>query len=322
VDLTTPIWRKPLFFYYWAPPILWGVAILVMSGNLGSGENTYSLLQWLFSWFVVPKPAQLKMINYYVRKSGHFMAYSLMYFLWFRAFRGHADYRPWRACLWSLGLCLLVAAMDEGRQWFYPSRGFSLEDVILDMSGAGLASLVIFAFWTSREPAPGKPMVSLWRRPHRLYYWLPPLLGSLVVVAVSRGVVPVTSTQGPLGWFVSRFAIVDSYDLKILNVYVWEMGQFFAFGILSILWFRAFLGYVETSRGLACLYALGLGVLLTAIDLSLQIPLGNWGENFSHLLLDISGSCLGVWIAASVWRSKYSVRPLPRVSRKRTFGPE
>ena len=90
-----------------------------------------------------------------VRKTGHVLAYGVMYVLWFRAFRGHADYGPWRACLWSLGVCLFYASMDEGRQWFYPSRGASIYDVILDMSGAGLAALITGAVWT-----PGsKPVV-------------------------------------------------------------------------------------------------------------------------------------------------------------------
>jgi VanZ family protein len=38
--------------------------------------------------------------------------------------------------------------MDEGRQWFYASRGASISDVFLDMSGAGLAALIAAAVWT------------------------------------------------------------------------------------------------------------------------------------------------------------------------------
>ena len=88
------------------------------------------------------------MLNFYVRKTGHFLAYGLMYVLWFRAFRAQAHYGPWRACLWSLGFCLLYASMDEGRQWFYASRGASIYDVILDMSGASLTALIAGAVWT------------------------------------------------------------------------------------------------------------------------------------------------------------------------------
>jgi VanZ family protein len=148
LDKTPPIWRRPNFLYYWLPPVLWGLAIIWLSGDAGSGKNTLGLLKWLLSGFVALEPAQLTMINFYVRKSGHVLAYGFMYFLWFRAFRGHADCGPWRACLGSLGFCLLFSALDEGCQWFFPSREASLRDVILDMSGASLGALITGAVWT------------------------------------------------------------------------------------------------------------------------------------------------------------------------------
>ena len=119
-----------------------------MSGDLGSGKNTLGILKWLLSGFVDLEPAQIRIINFYVRKTGHVLAYGLMYLLWFRAFRAQAHYGPWHACLWSLGFCLFYASMDEGRQWFYDSRGASIGDVILDMSGVSLAALIAGAVWT------------------------------------------------------------------------------------------------------------------------------------------------------------------------------
>jgi VanZ family protein len=122
--------------------------VLCLSGDLGSGKNSLGLLKWLFSWLVDLEPAQLKLINFYVRKTGHVLAYGLMYLLWFRAFRAQTHYGPWRAGLWSLGLCLLYASMDEGRQWFYATREASMRDIMLDMSGASLAALIAGAVWT------------------------------------------------------------------------------------------------------------------------------------------------------------------------------
>jgi VanZ family protein len=98
------------------------------------------------------------MINFYVRKTGHVLAYGLMYFLWFRAFRGQADYGLWPACLLSLGCCLVYSSMDEGRQWLYPSRTASIGDVILDMSGASLAALITAAVWRPRSPTLSIPI--------------------------------------------------------------------------------------------------------------------------------------------------------------------
>jgi VanZ family protein len=133
--------------YYWLPPVGWGLAVLSLSGDLGSGNNTLGLLKWLFSWFMDMEPAHLVLINIYGRKTGHVLAYGLMYFLWFRAFREQAGYGPWQACFWSLGFCLFFSSMDEGRQWFYASRGASIWDVMLDMSGAGLAALIAATVW-------------------------------------------------------------------------------------------------------------------------------------------------------------------------------
>jgi VanZ family protein len=148
-----PIWRKPHFLYYWLPPMLWGLAVLSLSGDAGSATNTRHLLQWLLSGLVTVNPAQLGLINAWFRKTGHVLAYAGLYFLWFRAFRDSAGFGGWRACLWSLGFCLLFSSADEGRQWFHSSRGASARDVLLDMSGAGLAALITGALWT-RAPGP------------------------------------------------------------------------------------------------------------------------------------------------------------------------
>ena len=128
--------------------MLFGLAVLSLSGDVGSDTNTRHLLQWLLSWLVALQPAQVDLINFCLRKTGHASAYGLMYFLWFRAFRGYADYGPWRACLWALGFCLLFSSADEWRQWFCDSRSGCVNDVLLDMSAAGLAALITFFVWT------------------------------------------------------------------------------------------------------------------------------------------------------------------------------
>ena len=141
------------FFIIGFPPSFGAWQCCALSGDVGSDTNTRRLLQWLLSGLVTLQPTQIHLINFYLRKTGHVLAYGFMYFLWFRAFREQVDCGPWRSCLWSLGLCLLYASADEGSQWFYASRGVSVYDVILDMSGAGLAALVTAAVWRPRYRA-------------------------------------------------------------------------------------------------------------------------------------------------------------------------
>jgi VanZ family protein len=292
-----------------------------MAGDLGSGKNTLGLLNWLLSWFVDLGLAQLKMINFYVRKTGHFLAYGLMYVLWFRAFRGQAHFGPWRACLWSLGFCLLFSSLDEGRQWFYPTRGASISDVILDMSGASLAALIAGAVWQAWDLAAPISVVNLWRKPYVLNYWLPPVLWSLAVLAV-QGLVPVEITLGPLKWFVSWFAIVDSYELKILNLYLWKTGQALTFGVLYVLWFRAFQGYTSAGRNRACLSALGLCLYVALLQELLQIFARTRGGSMYEVILDMSGAALAALVTHAVWRPRYHALIPAGIPRRQIIGPE
>jgi len=322
VNITRSIWRKPDAMGYWLPPILWGLAVLGMSGNVGSATNTRNLLHWLLSWFVTLEPAQIDLINFYLRRTGHVLAYGMLYFLWFRAFRGHADYGPGRACLWSWGFCLLYSAMDEGRQWFFPSRTATIWDVLLDMSGASLAALITPAAWRPRDLAAPIPLVIWWRQPQVLSSWLPPVLWSLAVLAVLRGLVPVETTLGPLKWFVSWFAWVDSYDLKILNLYLWKTGQALAFGILYVLWFRAFQGDAGVRRGRACLYALGLCLLVAVMHEGLQTFARTPGGGMYEVILDLSGVSLAALVVAALGRPPYHALTIAGIAGRQTRRPK
>jgi VanZ family protein len=271
---------------------------------------------------VALKPAQLNLINFYVRKTGHLLAYGLMYFLWFRALRQHADYGPRRAFLWALGLCLFFASMDEGRQGFYSARGSSIHDVILDMSGAGLAALITGAVWRPRYLVAPLPMVSWWRRPHRIHYWLIPILWSMVVLVVPGRVISIKSTLGPLKWWVSWFAIVDSYELRTLNAYLWKAGQILAVGILYVLWFRAFQRYAGASRRRSCLYAVGVCLLVAMMSQGLQTFPMSRGDVMYDVILDMCGAGLAALITGAVWRHRAPALPSPAIGGGRSLGPE
>lgn len=157
--------RTPISFSYWLPPLLWCAMILVFSGGWGSYQHTLGLLRWLLSWIPSLSPAQFKIIHYYFRKSGHVLAYGILCFLWFRAFQGNLYYRVRNAALWSLGLSLLVALVDEGHQAMIRSRGGSLQDVGLDFSAALLAALLTAIFWRPRpRPNPGPPQLASQRQ--------------------------------------------------------------------------------------------------------------------------------------------------------------
>ncbi len=151
IALNSPRVRE--FLYYWLPPLVWCAAILALSGDWGSAKNTLGLVKWLLSWIPGLTLGQIYLIHGYLRKLGHLTAYGLLFFFWFRAFRGHFQPAPRWSPLWSLALCLAVACLDEGHQAFFQSRTGSPRDVVLDMTGAGISALIILAIWRRR----GKP---------------------------------------------------------------------------------------------------------------------------------------------------------------------
>ena len=142
-----------------------------------------------------------------------------------------------------------------------------------------------------------------WRKPRLLSYWLPPIGWSLAILAVSGGIVSVASTLGPLlKWLVSWFAIVDAYEFKILNLYLWKIGQVLAYGTLYVLWFRAFRGHADASPDSALILGLGLCLVLLIMDIGYQALKGAQGELIQEILLGLSGSSLAGLITFAVWR--------------------
>lgn len=143
--------RSREFLVYWLPPLVFAALILILSGDLGSSKNTGGLLWWLLSWLPFINWSHVASINAVLRKTLHVVAYGFQYFLWFRAFYGQGGYRRGKSCLWSLGLCLLLAMVDEGHQTLWPTRSGSPWDVALNMAGSSLGAFITSLYWISRS---------------------------------------------------------------------------------------------------------------------------------------------------------------------------
>jgi len=149
--------RAKEFLNYWLPALLFSLAILVLSGDLGSSKTTGVLVRWALAWVPGLTSGQIDLIHWYLRKLGHLTAYGILFFLWFRALRGHFQaMRPWSSVLWALAICLLVSCLDEGHQAWYLSRGGSPRDLALDMVGA-LLSAVVISIVSKLRPKPTGP---------------------------------------------------------------------------------------------------------------------------------------------------------------------
>ena len=129
----------------WAPPILWTLATWTMSGSLGTPANTFAVFHWVISWFTTSLAHDtLMQYHFYCRKALHAICYGFLAILWFRALMATYPRRFGANIMAALALALVVAALDEGRQYFAPTRTPSFWDIGLDISG-GIFFLSLFA---------------------------------------------------------------------------------------------------------------------------------------------------------------------------------
>lgn len=138
---------------FWLPAIAWMGFVFLASSDALSAHRTGSVLYALLRALFGPiEPGPFHTIHYVVRKTAHLTVYGVLSFLWFRAWRGPAFTAiAWRMrwALRALGVCLVVAVLDEAHQHFVKSRNGSASDVVLDMCGAVLAQMVVF--WVLRS---------------------------------------------------------------------------------------------------------------------------------------------------------------------------
>jgi len=174
---------RELFWRYWLPLLVMLTLIKLESSDLMSGAHTASHLRQLLLWVGIRLgDGQLHLLNGVLRKSGHLVAYGLLFFCWLRLLRGaywrqHGlrDHlrstkntiqvrRLWWRPEWT-GLAVLftfvVAAADELHQMSIPSRTGCWSDVALDTSAAVVLAVCIWAnvAWICRDQRSILPLI-------------------------------------------------------------------------------------------------------------------------------------------------------------------
>ena len=137
--------RKWLTAY--APLAIWIVIILGLGSSFGSMNETSRFIRPLLE-FLFPNalPETLTYVHGYIRKLAHFAEYGVLGFLAIRAFAG---LHRW-ALIAALILVLAVAATDEVKQSFNPTRTSSPWDVLIDLTG-GAAVIFLYRLYLHRK---------------------------------------------------------------------------------------------------------------------------------------------------------------------------
>ena len=131
----------------WLPVAAWLIVVALFSTDVGSQSATEgTLADALRSWWPtlaawVEGFTWLEFLSFVVRKAAHFIEYGVLAFLLGRALRGGTRMRAATARGAVVGVCVLVASMDEWHQSLVASRTGSLTDAAIDVAGAVAVSV-------------------------------------------------------------------------------------------------------------------------------------------------------------------------------------
>jgi VanZ family protein len=136
----------------WILLACWLRFIFGASTDAMSAEHTSHFLFPLLRWLSPGMSAEtMDWIHFFIRKGAHMTEYGILYLLSWRVFQGTGSPAwKWRRAVGALLFAALFAASDEYHQSFVPSRQASVRDVMIDITGASLALLCIWA-WKRRR---------------------------------------------------------------------------------------------------------------------------------------------------------------------------
>ncbi len=131
--------------FRWLLSVVWMALIFIGSTDRLSAAHTSHFvepfLRWLFHGSLSDQ--QIDEIHFLIRKTGHLCEYAVLCVLfWWALFSPQKDAstppaRPWwHRAAGAVALATCFAASDEFHQSFVPTRGASVEDVLLDAVGA------------------------------------------------------------------------------------------------------------------------------------------------------------------------------------------
>lgn len=136
------------FLKYWLPLLIWMTLIFIGSTDVLSAEHTSRFLVPFLHWLDPQiSSAAINSIQIVIRKLGHLTEYAILATLIWRALRSAENGERSTLILFTVSLigCAVFAASDEFHQSFVPSRTSSVNDVMIDIFGAGIALAICVA---------------------------------------------------------------------------------------------------------------------------------------------------------------------------------
>jgi len=128
----------------WLPVVVWATFISWFSTDAFSAHSTNSYIDPVLRFFFGElTPAGFRLAHGVVRKSAHMIEYAILGALTCRALTTPGARVPRALVARTLAYCAVYALLDEAHQALVPSRTGSGIDVMIDITGATIGTLVL-----------------------------------------------------------------------------------------------------------------------------------------------------------------------------------
>jgi len=298
--------------------------LFIWSNSLLDGERSNALSGWVERWLkpLIDPQGKIpdKTFDYDVRKLAHMLEYALLGAL---LVFGTAQLKSRN--LWTLLLVVLLAAVIDETIQFYTGRTSQLQDVWLDMVGAGIGMLLVYGVGClaqKRESAQVVPKqvkresaeISKSRKA-----WI---AVACLLIAATLGFIWGNSMNSRsesqllslsvLRWIRPLLDAIFSPE-NVTDHLVRKLAHFTEFGLLGaeLIWLTYLLRKLRVQTVLNCLLA---GLSAAAIDETIQIFSAR-GSQAIDVLLDFGGVITGVIVVLLVCLT-ISVRKKTRTTHK------
>jgi VanZ family protein len=134
-------------FLWWLTTLGWAALIFYLSSGTFGGAFTAWLLQQVLNLLQVTVSAQtFASLHFLIRKLAHVTEYAMYGMLLYGSLGGGRDF-TWKArrAVWCVAIAAAYSLTDELHQSLVPGREASLTDCGIDVAGATLAMLLLYA---------------------------------------------------------------------------------------------------------------------------------------------------------------------------------
>lgn len=144
-----------------------------------------------------------------------------------------------------------------------------------------------------------------------LYYWLPPLLLTMAIIAFAGDLGSVHNFQLTIYFIKFLFPELPQAEVYHFSVILRKIGHFVAYALLCLSYTRAFYRQVRLSRTVALLLALSVCLVVAVADEGRQFFYTSRSGRPQDVLLDMSGAATAgvLWLLTTGTKTLLGLRP-------------